>query len=299
MAYDVTKTDGTRLALVEDRKLDTSSSIKILGRNYPGYGEVMAENLVQMLEHFANEAEPVNPIDGQIWWSTLDKVMYVYTNGEWVYLGGPGAEASSGVDISQIQDTEGAYHQAIKFKVAGVVVAIISAEPTAYTPEDTALALAFPSIGAGINLNYSDAYGTYKLRGRALEAEFADLAEIYRSDCMLTPGDVVTIGGAYEITLNTDEASENVFGVISTEPGLLLNASEKQLELHFPVALAGKVPCKVVGQVKKGQRLVSSHIAGVAVAATGTESNLAIIGRALEDKNTDVVGLVKVVVGAR
>jgi hypothetical protein len=54
MAYDVTKTDGTRLTILADRTVDVTTPIKLIGKNYAGYGEIMAENLVQMLENFSS-----------------------------------------------------------------------------------------------------------------------------------------------------------------------------------------------------------------------------------------------------
>jgi hypothetical protein len=141
----------------------------------------------------------------------------------------------------------------------------------------------------------------FKLRGRAIEAEFADVAEIYESDMPLQAGDIVKIGGAKEITKETSEASFDMFGVISTAPAFLLNSINKTKDLHYPVGLTGKVPCKVVGTVNKGDRLVTSSIPGVArkVEMKDIKSSLQIIGRALQDKTTTEVGLVDIVVGVK
>ena len=64
MAYDVNKTDGTLLTSIPDGTLDVSTSIRLVGKNYAGYGEVMAENLVAMLENFAYGTPPANPVFG-------------------------------------------------------------------------------------------------------------------------------------------------------------------------------------------------------------------------------------------
>ena len=50
MAYDVNKTNGSLLTTIPDGTLDISTSLRLLGKNYAGYGEIMAENLVAMLE---------------------------------------------------------------------------------------------------------------------------------------------------------------------------------------------------------------------------------------------------------
>lgn len=312
MAYDVNLSDGSRLTLIADRTLDTTSSIKLLGRNYPGYGEIMAENMVQMLEHFAKNSAPENAIRGQVWFNTATNTLMVYDGSGWSYAGGAGNNQATAIDCTPILDTLGRTHNAIKMKVNGSVVVIISQDDVYYTPaSSTGLQTGFPEIGPGLNMNVAKAgddelqgdneFTQYKLRGRAIEAEFADLAEIYHADSALSPGDIVKLGGEREITLNTEEMGIDVFGVISTAPAFLLNSVNKTKDLHYPVALTGRVPVKVVGKVKKGDRIVASHIAGVGKAVEPKEIKfvLQILGRAIESKDTDEVGLVEVVVGVR
>ena len=96
----------------------------------------------------------------------------------------------------------------------------------------------------------------------ATAARYADLAEIYASDETYEPGTVVKLGGSAEITQTTSIEDTNVFGVISTDPAFLMNSEAEGL----PVALTGRVPVKVFGKVLKGERLISSHLPGVAMA---------------------------------
>ena len=73
-------------------------------------------------------------------------------------------------------------------------------------------------------------------------------------------------------------------------------------ETHPPVALTGRVPCYVIGPVKKGDRLVSSNTAGVATVIDPNEvfeNYTAIIGRALEDNNDSEIKLVEILVGTK
>ncbi len=313
MAYDVTKTDGTRLTIVADRQVNNTVPIKLIGKNYAGYGELMAENLVQMLENFSNPTAPVNPMVGQFWFNSVENVLYVcapnisgpgvnwYPIGGREVIGGP----TTGFKISQIQDTNGGYHSAIQAVVGGVVVCIFSGDAGSYMPgqRDAALANRFPLIGQGINMNMTGTdtdgeAGNFKVRGRTMEAEFADMAEIYRSDIELTPGNLVILGGNSEITKTSRAFDDQIFGVISTAPGFLLNAKEKMKEFAYPVALKGRVPCLIDGPVRKGQRIVSSDIAGVGM-ATDQFDAATIIGRAIGEKNDSGVGLVEVAVGVR
>lgn len=48
------------------------TSLKLVGRGYPNYGEVYAENFLHLLENFAGPTPPENPIEGQLWYDTSD-----------------------------------------------------------------------------------------------------------------------------------------------------------------------------------------------------------------------------------
>lgn len=102
---------------------------------------------------------------------------------------------------------------------------------------------------------YSAVYAT------AVQSYYADLAEKYIADHEYEPGTVVIFGGTEEITVTTRTGDKRVAGVISTDPAYLMNMSSSGL----PVALRGKVPVKVVGQVSKGDLLITSDEPGYAV----------------------------------
>ena len=90
MSYTVNKTDGTVLTIVGDGTVDnTSTDITLVGRKYSGYGEVLNENLVKLLESFANRTAPNNPLEGQVWFDTLEGRLKVYTGSEFKPTGGP------------------------------------------------------------------------------------------------------------------------------------------------------------------------------------------------------------------
>ena len=46
------------------------TSLSLVGRGYPNYGQKFAENLVHLLENFASPVPPENPIEGQLWYDT-------------------------------------------------------------------------------------------------------------------------------------------------------------------------------------------------------------------------------------
>ena len=80
--------------------------------------------------------------------------------------------------------------------------------------------------------------------------------------------------------------------LFSTDPGYLMNVESSGL----PVALQGRVPCKVVGLIYKGDMMVSSGTPGVAMAENNPKMGT-VIGKALEDYHSTEVGTIEVVVG--
>ena len=143
------------------------------------------------------------------------------------------------------------------------------------------------SFSGNINATY--------FNGTATSARYADLAEKYTADADYEAGTVVKIGGDAEITLTTEHADTEVFGVISTDPAYLMNNDIDGL----PVALQGRVPVKVIGRIAKGQRLTTSDVPGVAWAADEDTPLQAIIGRSLENKDDGDQGVVEAVIGVK
>lgn len=114
--------------------------------------------------------------------------------------------------------------------------------------------------------------------------ENADLAEIYKSPEKLVPGDVVSIDTANDNSIVKTKVAEDtlVAGVISTEPAIVMNQKEKGYKLAF----VGKVPTKVCnegGNIKRGDLLVSASIAGYAKKAGDNPKVGTVIGKALEN----------------
>jgi len=140
--------------------------------------------------------------------------------------------------------------------------------------------------------------GNWVLQGTSrLTATYsADIAERYAADGVYTVGTVVELGGDYEVTLAKAELSSEVFGVVSNTYAYLLNGGAGTDETHPPIALSGRVSVRVVGQVKKGQRLVS---AGNGLARAGKDEELTsfnVIGRSLVNKTDDGEGIIEAAV---
>jgi hypothetical protein len=129
---------------------------------------------------------------------------------------------------------------------------------------------------------------------RASSASYADLAEIYLTDSDYPAGTVVIFGGANEVTESTEYADARLAGVISTNPAFVMNDNAE----GQPIALQGRVPCSVVGNIQPGDLITTSNIAGV-----GTKLDPAdwrpgtVLGKALENYNSAEPGIIEVVVG--
>ena len=128
---------------------------------------------------------------------------------------------------------------------------------------------------------------------KATSAQYADLAELYTADAEYEPGTVVEFGGTAEVTLSNKAGSTRVAGVVSTNPSYIMNAT-LQAEHVAVVALQGRVPCKVIGPVSKGDIMVSSG-GGYAKVDNNAKAGT-IIGKALEVLHTPH-GVIEVVVG--
>jgi len=146
-------------------------------------------------------------------------------------------------------------------------------------------------IETDTNLTYNPS--TNVLSTTASQAQYADLAEMYSSDQAYEPGTVVVLGGESEVTHSTMSHDTAVAGVVSTEPAYLMNSDADGVA----VALQGRVPCKVLGPVRKGDLLVSSQHDGVAQRMNdGLYKPGCVLGKALEDFNGEE-GVIEVVVG--
>jgi hypothetical protein len=132
--------------------------------------------------------------------------------------------------------------------------------------------------------------------GVASEAQYADLAERFEADDVYEAGTVVEMGGINEITEAVEELTDNVFGVISTNAAYLMNAGAGANNTHPPVAMNGRVPVKVIGKVKKGDRLVSAGNGFARVASVDEITAFNVIGRALKNKTSNGKGTVEVIV---
>lgn len=324
MAYRVNYFDpnNTNAVIVQDATQNKDTHLTLLGKNWYGYGEVMAENLLHLMENFAsteaNKPNEAQAVPGQLWFKKIDTntdsltddgVFYYfdgntvsdpvgYPYGQWKPLR---LETISSLTIKD-QDTGNLQTVTAMFD-EGEIISVTSSEDFDVHVDDPYFDqfnnnfAGGKRIRAGITLRDGMLF-----QGTATSAQYADLAEYYSSDAEYEPGTVLKIGGEAEVTQTTTAFCPDVFGVVSTDPAYLMNSNLGGTRVA--VALEGRVPVKVIGQVKKGQRLLSSEEPGVARAPTDYEMQeymdwYRIVGRALEDKTTEGIGLVEVAVGVK
>ena len=132
--------------------------------------------------------------------------------------------------------------------------------------------------------------------GNQVNANYADVAERFHADTVYDAGTVVELGGSNEITKVDADLSDKVFGVISTRAAYLMNSQAGSDETHPPVAMTGRVPVKVIGQVAKGDRLVSAGNGLARSARAGEATAFNVIGRALVGKSDTGEGTVEAIV---
>jgi Ubiquitin-activating enzyme E1 FCCH domain len=131
--------------------------------------------------------------------------------------------------------------------------------------------------------------------GSQFRATYADLAEYYEADTEYPVGTILVFGGEKEVTLSSVKEDHRVAGVVSDQAAYIMNESCPGFKTL--IALQGRVPCRVVGKIRKGDLMITSRIAGVAVSAEGNAKAGTIIGKALENYDSDHIGTIEVAVG--
>lgn len=170
----------------------------------------------------------------------------------------------------------------------GAVTISTSSTPSFSTITSTALTTGATATAGTIT-------GAWTLTaGSKLQSTYADLAEWYLADAEYDPGTVLVFGGTSEVTTTDTVNDTRVAGVVTTDPAYVMNA--RLTGICACIALQGRIPVKVTGKCKKGDLLTTSTVPGYAIrAALPTLGS--IIGKSLEDKNTDDASVIQVAIG--
>jgi hypothetical protein len=132
---------------------------------------------------------------------------------------------------------------------------------------------------------------------KATSAQYADVAELYRSDADYPVGTVLVFAGSQEVSQSTSNHDTAIAGTVSDKPAYVMNTGLTSDHVAT-VALLGRVPCRVRGTIRKGDLLVSSDQPGVAMRCDKDKYQPGcVIGKALGDYDSDSEGTVEIVVG--
>jgi len=301
MTTNIYEFNGSLLVSVPDGVLNsTASPLQLPGKGYTNYGAPVLQDILWTMTNFAGSVAPTPLLQGVLWYNTGANQLQVYTGSAWSTVlkdnqnNLPVTTLTYDIGSSSLK-WNNIYANTVN---ANTISATTITGPTNlfYTTQTN-----LPTVNNTYNLGsssftFNTVYAT-TFNGTATQAQYADVAERYAADDEMEVGDVVTLGGSAEITKTTEDCDTFVFGVISDKPALQMNSKAGTDATHPYVALIGRTPCKVIGPVGKGCRLVSSDTPGVARAADSGENPLCIIGRALADKTTTDIGLVEIAIG--
>ena len=179
---------------------------------------------------------------------------------------------------------------------------VLNADIDGGSIDGTPIGVTTPDIGCFTNLKADNltVTGTVDFTGATiignLNAFYADVAENYVADQQYPPGTLIKIGGEAEVTATSEKYDSAVYGVVSSEPAFVLNSALNEC-CTVAVALVGRVPCRVVGPVKKGQTIIASDIPGVGQGAPSAE--LSAVGFALASDDGEEERLVEIAVRVR
>lgn len=90
--YQINFTDSINKGsiTVDDNTTNTETSLGLPGRDLQSYGETVNENFLHLLENFANNDSPRNPVEGQLWYDTTTGVdqLKIYDGTNWLSASG-------------------------------------------------------------------------------------------------------------------------------------------------------------------------------------------------------------------
>jgi hypothetical protein len=297
MAYTIVKSDGTVLTTIADGQINTTStSIGLPGRNYAGYGQTLDENMVHMLENFASTEPPPNPLRGQLWYNTNNQTLYVCPEDGETTFGSvtvTGNLASNNATITNNLSAANIACETISVSANATIENAVVVSLDVGSFETQTITTGAANIAGTIT-------GTWTLTaGSTLNATYADIAERFASDTNYDAGTVVELGGEKEVRAVRYELSDDVFGVVSNTAAYLLNSGAGNNDTHPAIAVSGRVKVNVIGQIKKGDRLVSAGNGIARAAKDGEATAFNTIGRSLEDKDSDEQGQILAIVTIR
>lgn len=224
MPYILTKSNGNVLVTVADGSIDQSTSLTFVGKNYAGYGGIIDNNLLYLLENFANKKPPTSPLQGQLWFDSNNVNLKIYdgsnfkqlavistatstpgnlqngdfwlnpannqvsikSNGTFISLSSFGSSNSNGPALTTINDSLNKSHLVSKNVVNSATVYVNSAD-TKFTVNSTDPNYnSFKVIAQGITLSNADSFGRSALTLNTGTMLYGTSAHSLQADTILT-----------------------------------------------------------------------------------------------------------------
>jgi len=265
----------------------TLTSPNITGLQLGGVAVTATAAELNILDGVTSTASELNILDG----ATLTTTELNYVDG---------VTSAIQTQLNALPQTDGTNASGTwGISISGTAALATSVTATANNTANETVYLTFVDGATGTQGIETDTNLTYNpstnvLSTTASQAQYADVAEMYTADADYDPGTVVVFGGEKEVTVSTQSHDTAVAGVVSTNPAYLMNSDETGVA----VALLGRVPCKVLGPVRKGQLLVQSQHEGVAQRLNDAHyAPGCIIGKALENIENIETKTIEVVIG--
>jgi hypothetical protein len=85
MPYIVNFTDKENQTpiTVYDNTSNQDTSLNFPGRNVTGYGQIIAENFLHLLENFSSPNQPIAPVEGQLWYDNAEGILKIWDKTNW------------------------------------------------------------------------------------------------------------------------------------------------------------------------------------------------------------------------
>ena len=314
MAYIVNKTDGTAVTTITDGTIDNTTSLTLFGKSYSGFGELLNEDLVKLLENSASTSAPTSPLKGEVWFDTTVNQLKVYDGTSFKPSGGAKSQASAPTSPSAgdlwIDSTNSQlyFYTGSAFILAGPVytsgqtlsgfkietvtndsavskviasmysgntrVAILSAET--FTPSGASNLTGFATVNAGITLR--DGIGAV-FSGTTTSAQFLNTTGTTNSS-----GTVIA-GGNF---MRKDAAQTTTGAItIAADTGLLVGEGS---DLRLTVSGIDATIANVSEDGNLSVQIRDGAVTKTPIAITGSTGNIALTGDVTITGNLNVSG---------
>ena len=312
MAYIVNKTDGTALVTITDGTIDNTTSLTLFGKSYSGFGELLNENLVKLLENSASTAAPVAPLRGELWFDNTTNQLKVYDGTSFKPSGGAKSQSSAPTSPSagdlwvDSDDSQLYFYNGSAFVLAGPVftsgqtlsgfkietitndsavskviasmysgnirVAILSAE--GFTP---GVAIpGFATISAGLTLNST--------LGAVFAGSSTSATHLNVSSTTNTSGTVIA-GGNF---LRSDAADTTTGAItVDTDNGVIIGDGQ---DLELKVSGINATIANVSEDGDLSLKINDGNVIKTPIAITGSTGNIDLTGNVTITGNLTITG---------